>query len=441
RDYLGDNDPHRPAVGSVVIWTDATAAFREFKQGQLFNIVYGVFGFILVESILWAAMRFGEGRLRAELARATEAHRAAAERNRAILDAAAEGIYGIDRTGRTSFVNRAASEMVGWDPAEIVGRPHHALIHHTAASGGPYPEADCPILATLADGDVRSVSGEVFWRKDGGAFPVDYVVGPLRGGDGRIEGAVVVFRDDTERLRARREIEEKAAALEASNHELAQFASVISHDLQAPLRMVVSYLGLIQQKLGGSLDDEAREFLGFAIGGGKRMSAMVRDLLAYSRVGRDRVEVESVDLREVVETVLGDLSLPIEDCGAIIEVAPGLPTVTGRGGDLMRLVENLVTNALKYRHPDRPLRISIAAVRLGTGWRIDVTDNGLGIPADQRERVFGFFQRVGRSPDEEGSGIGLAIARKIAGQHGGRIWVEDGPGGEGCRFSFTLPAA
>lgn len=235
------------------------------------------------------------------------------------------------------------------------------------------------------------------------------------------------------------ELREKTAALERSNADLEHFAHVASHDLQEPLRAVSNYLQLLERRYGDRLDEDGREFVGFAVDGAKRMRQLVRDLLEYSRVGSRVGEMRPVDLREVVDAALSDLEIAIRDSEASVTVDPALPVVHGNPGLLTRLFQNLLGNALKYRHPDRPPVVELRAERNGRFWKIAVRDNGLGIEPQYFERIFVIFQRLHTHERYEGTGVGLAVCRRIVERHGGRIWVESSPG-NGSSFFFTLAA-
>lgn len=247
-----------------------------------------------------------------------------------------------------------------------------------------------------------------------------------------------LVHDITERSLAERALQQKTKELERSNAELEAFAYVASHDLRQPLRVVSNYLSLLERTLNESLDEETREFIGFARDGAQRMDRLIVDLLEYSRVGRKAKPFRPVPLAEVVDNALFNLEMAVADAGAEIRVEGSLPTVAGDGAELERLFQNLIGNAVKYRLPDRVPQVVVACRKHGEDWRIDVTDNGIGIPAEQRDRVFGIFQRLHRRDEYEGTGVGLAICKKIVEHHGGRIWVEDAPGG-GSRFSLVLP--
>jgi light-regulated signal transduction histidine kinase (bacteriophytochrome) len=247
---------------------------------------------------------------------------------------------------------------------------------------------------------------------------------------------ILTARDQAEA--ARRDLSRQARKLADINAELEQFAYVASHDLRQPLRMISSYITLIQRHLGDSLDEELAEYFGFVVGGARRMDALIVGLLDYSRTGRSGASFEAVKLSEVVSESLLNLAVTIREANAEVTVADGLPVVNGNRTDLVRLFQNLIGNAVKYRAPDRPVRVGVAVRADEAEWVVSVEDNGIGIAADHRDRVFGIFQRLVTSDEYEGTGIGLAVCRKIMELHGGRIWVEDAAD-RGCRFLVAFP--
>ncbi|MGE5504066.1 MAG: ATP-binding protein [Actinomycetota bacterium] len=234
------------------------------------------------------------------------------------------------------------------------------------------------------------------------------------------------------------ELDHQTAELARSNEELAQFAHAASHDLREPLRMISGYLSLTMRSLGERLQPEERELLTFAVDGAKRMDRLILGLLDYARIGRAGAEAERVCIADVVADALDNLRMAAQDCGAEIVVPPDLPCVHGNPLNLSRLFQNLLGNALKYCPPDRQPAIEIACNDLGDAWEISIRDNGIGIAPHDHERAFGIFQRLVGRNQYEGTGIGLAICRKIVEQHGGRIWI-DSAVGIGSTFYFTLP--
>lgn len=489
-----------------------------------------------------------------ERCRAEDTIHRLAHRNQLLLQSVADGIYGLDSHGHTSFVNPAALRMLGRREDEVLGRPIHPLIHHTHADGRPYPASDCPNHDSFRNGMSHRVQGEVFWRGDGTSFPVEYTSTPVREADGGLVGAVVVFRDISDRVEAeaaltrerdfirtaidslpgvfylisrdgrfllwnrnlervtgytpeqfavlspldlfndvekpkiaaairevydhgtaeveallrgrdghplpyyftgslcrerdcligmgldisaRKAVEE---ALVSSNRSLEEFAYIASHDLREPLRMVSNFLTLVERRLAGRLDDETREFIGFATNGARRMDRLVLDLLDYSRVGRPGAPKAPVPLAQALEVALENLRFAIEDSGAKIQLPPSPPIVHATMDDMVRLFQNLFGNAIKYRAAAEPPHITLEARPKDGDWLFSVSDNGIGFAPEMGERIFGIFKRLHGQQAYEGTGIGLAVCRKIVEAHGGEIWAESTGPDNGATFFFTLPA-
>ncbi|MCU4741721.1 sensor histidine kinase [Natronoglomus mannanivorans] len=230
-------------------------------------------------------------------------------------------------------------------------------------------------------------------------------------------------------------LEDAVAQLETSNERLEQFAYAASHDLQEPLRMVTNYLQLVESRYGDELDEDGREFIEFAVDGADRMRGMIDGLLEYSRVETQGDPFDAVDLDTVLDDVLTDLQFKIEETDTEVTREP-LPTVDGDARQLQQLFQNLVSNAIDY-NGDEPPRIHVSATREGEEWTISVRDEGIGIDADDADRIFGIFQRLHSVEEQPGSGIGLALCERIVERHDGAIWVDSEPG-EGSTFSFTL---
>lgn len=390
----------------------------------------------------FASMRAARKQAELDLAdRRREAEHARQDREM-ILSAPQEGICGLDGDGRITFINPSARRLLGWADDEGVGLALHDAVHHHRADGTAYPSCECPMFLTLRDGQPREVTDEVYWRKDGTAFPVEYSVSAIRRDD-VTTGVVVVFRDITQRRAIEQALHDKTAELERSNTELEQFAYVASHDLREPLRMVTSYMALLERRYGDRLDQDARDFIAFARDGAQRMDRLVLDLLEYSRIGRIAPPKETLTLRQIVDDAVRPLQAQTEAEGGAVRVQDGLddlPPVFGCRDELARLVQNLAANALKYHHPDRPPLVTLSARRDGAAVVLSVADNGIGIDPQYFDRIFMIFQRLHTREQYPGTGIGLAICKRVAEQHGGRIWLESTPG-QGSTFHVRLPAA
>jgi PAS domain S-box-containing protein len=496
-----------------------------------------------------------------------------------ILQSIGEGVHGVDAAGRITFVNESAATMLGWTPQDLLGRQQHALIHHSRADGTPYPEDACPILASLREGRVFRQDGDVFWRKDGSSFPVDYVATPISQ-DGITVGAVVAFRDVTDRQRVARqlaleqarrsegerlsqelqrvfmqvpaavcttrgpdhiiesanpryqqlvgrpnvigrstrellpessgdgaemldhvyrsgepyagnevkrvwdrgtgvreegfvnfvyqplrdlngsvygvmchfvdvtelvrsrglveahaeELDRVTQSLSRMNRELDQFAYVASHDLKAPLRGIASLASWIEDDLGAKLGDESRQHLALLRSRITRMGTLIDGLLQFSRAGRVRNRIETVDVAEL----LGDV---IEMLGpgpqAVIKITAGMPTFETERVPLAQVFQNLMGNAIK--HSGRPDVIVTISVRDdGDCYEFSVSDNGVGIPPQFHSKVWEMFQTLQPRDKVEGAGLGLALVKKNVENRGGRTWLES-DGRHGATFYFQWP--
>jgi signal transduction histidine kinase len=233
-------------------------------------------------------------------------------------------------------------------------------------------------------------------------------------------------------------LEQQAEELTRSNRDLEQFAYVASHDLQEPLRKVASFCQLLQRRYSGQLDERADQYIAFAVDGAQRMQRLINDLLAFSRIGRITSGFSDIDLDRVVADAAAQLNWRSEQVDGGITWS-GLPTVRGEEPLLSALFANLISNSLKFRHPDRPPRVHVEAERIGDEWHISCADNGIGIEPEYADKVFVIFQRLHPKNEYPGTGIGLAIAKKIIEYHGGRIWL-DTQAREGTVIQFALPA-
>ncbi len=252
---------------------------------------------------------------------------------------------------------------------------------------------------------------------------------------GKFSGTVVILNDVSELRWTESRMQTLLDDLQRSNKELENFAYVASHDLQEPLRMVTSYLQLLERRCGDRLDSDGREFLQFAVDGAQRMKTLILDLLTYSRVGRIDSTLTATDLNDVMQKVLNNLGPAIAEHGAVIEIPP-LPTLDANQTQMGQLFQNLLSNALKFSTGPAPL-IRVTVEETGNDWAFSISDNGIGIAPEYHERIFVIFQRLHGKKEFPGTGIGLALCRKIVEHHGGKIRVESTEGA-GATFHFTL---
>jgi PAS domain S-box-containing protein len=356
-----------------------------------------------------------------------------------IVQLASEGILSVDADERIHLFNRGAEEIFGYTAEEVLGQRLELLIperyreRHHAEHLPHFARAHAPARR-------MGERGEVFGRrKSGEEFPAEVSISRVEVDGRRMYNAVV--RDVTERKRGEAALRAHGEALARSNAELEQFAYVASHDLQEPLRMVASYTQLLARRYQGKLDPQADTYIRFAVDGAQRMQALINDLLALSRVGTQERPLRPVDMTRVMANVLTWLGGALEESGGTVEVEGTLPTVLGDGGQLEQLFQNLVTNALKFRRPDVAPRVVVRATRDAEVedalWHFTVRDNGIGFEPQFAEQIFVVFQRLHTRAEYPGTGVGLAICRKIVERHGGTIWAESMPG-EGAAFHFTL---
>lgn len=354
---------------------------------------------------------------------------------RQVVEAAPNAMVMVDSAGQIVLVNAQTEKLFGYGRDELIEKSIETLVPErlrTAHSG----------YRTEFYGDLKSrpmgIGRELYgMRKDGSEFPVEIGLNPVRTAEAVFVLSAIV--DITGRKRAEQELLGKTDELARSNHDLEQFAYVASHDLQEPLRAVAGSLQLLQRRYQGQLDTRADAFITHAVDGATRMQALIEDLLTYSRVGRSADTPQPTDCGQILDQALRSLSVVIEESGALVGHAT-LPTVLATPTELMLLFQNLVGNAIKFRHKHRPVRIDVAARRHGDAWTFRVQDNGIGIDPQYFDRIFLVFQRLHTRAEYPGTGIGLALCRRIVERHGGRIWVESTPG-EGTSFYFTLSAA
>ncbi|MEM9189978.1 MAG: ATP-binding protein [Myxococcota bacterium] len=330
------------------------------------------------------------------------------------------GVIVADRNANFVLFNREAAAILGVDTSDsLTGWPAHYGMFD--AKGNPIEVEDLPLVRALLGETVLDELVLVRNSNFDGDIWLSVSARPLTGSENF--AAVLVFSDVTQRMEIQRELEE--------------FAYVASHDLQEPLRMVTSYLQLLDEDYGAELEDDARVYMDFAVDGAQRMQQLIKDILAFSRTGRQELQLDAVELSSLVDDVVTTLQVAIEESGGEI-VSEMLPEVRGDASQLRQLLQNLLSNAFKFRHPDRTPRVSVSSTRIANAWRIAVQDNGIGLNPEYSAKVFRMFQRLHTREEYPGTGIGLALCKRIVQRHGGSIGIDSTPG-EGATFWFTLP--
>jgi hypothetical protein len=356
----------------------------------------------------------------------------AEERFRVAVESSPSAVFLVDRGGRIVFANAKSSELFGYRPEEMLGRTVDFLA----------PPAIRPIHAELRESFFADPAPRWFGAgrdlnaacKDGTLIPVEIGLNPVRTEEGVL--VLVSIFDISERKRTEERLRGVAAELARSNAELEQFAYVASHDLQEPLRMITSFLDLLERRHGERLDVRGREFIAFARDGARRLHTLVDGLLQYSRAGTGAVEVSTFPSGDALTQAAANLHAAIRESGTEV-VAGELPEIESSFSQLVLVFQNLVGNAVKFRGPAAP-RVRVSAEHRPHDWLFRVEDNGIGIDLRFGERIFGMFQRLNPREEYPGSGIGLAICKKIVERLGGKIWLE-ASGASGSTFAFTLP--
>ncbi len=426
----------RLALASVLVPITAGWIRLLGEQAGLYRSGFGLaimvaFSTAAMLVVVWIAART-LARVEAERLEAMDELRQSETRFRTLLEAAPDGILVVDSEGRIRLLNAQAEALFGYSRDKLLGESIEVLIPERFRPEHPAKRSAfhaSPSAAPLGQGPERWAR-----REDGSEFPVEITLSPIEEDGERLVTAIV--RDVTSQRLAQRQLGERATALARSNADLEQFAYVASHDLQEPLRAVVSFLQLVERRVGETLDPEALRFVGRSIDAAGRMQALIQDLLAYSRVDRLGQPFALVSLDSVLERALANLKVAIDESGARIVRPEKLPSVRADATQLAQVFQNLIGNAIKFKGERIPeILIGIAAD--GSEWVISVADNGIGIDPKFFDRIFIIFQRLHSRRHYEGTGIGLSICKKIVERHDGRMWVESQPGG-GSRFCFSL---
>jgi PAS domain S-box-containing protein len=331
------------------------------------------------------------------------------------------------------YSNQAFLDLTGYDMDEIVGRNCRFLQGDDSEKKGVQALHEAVHNGTHTRTLIKN------YTKDGREFWNDLLISPIRDKEGNITHFMGMQLDVTDRVLAEQRLQERTRELQEANQELEQFTYAASHDLQEPLRMVKSYLQLIEKRYSATLDDDAQTFLAYAAEGADRMQSLIYDLLTLSRISNAEDRYIPTDMNAIVRRALDNLVVMIRESGADISV-DNLPTLPVDPGQMTQLFQNLISNGMKYSRPGVAPVISITATARKGGYTFAVRDNGIGIEKQHFERIFVVFQRLHTRTEYAGTGIGLAIVSKIIDRHGGRIWVES-KYGDGATFKFTIPSS
>ena len=341
----------------------------------------------------------------------------------AIVDSSDDAIVSKDLNGIIMSWNRAAERLFGYTAEEAIGQPITIIIPADRQNEEP------KILQRLRRGERVDHFETIRVRKDGRFLNISLTISPVKDASGRIIGASKIARDITDRVR-------REEALRRANDDLQQFGYSVSHDLQEPLRTVAAYSELLQKKFGGILGPAGARYVQHAVDAASRMQRLLEDLRNYLQLSTiDEESSEETDAGEVLQKTVSGLERAVRESGASV-TSSALPRIAMPAFQLEQIFQNLISNAIRYRG-EAPPRIQIAALAKGAYWEFSIRDNGIGIAPEYKEQVFGVFKRLHSATDYPGTGMGLAICKRIVERRGGRIWVESSPG-QGSTFYFTV---
>lgn len=347
----------------------------------------------------------------------------------AIVESSDDAIISKNLDGIITSWNMGAERLFGYSGAEAIGQSTTLIIPDERK------QEEQHILSELRMGKPIDHYETTRVAKDGHCIDVSLTISPIHDSAGRIIGASKVAHDISQRKQAEQRMEQLITELTESNTQLERFAYVCSHDLQEPLRMISNYTDRLAKYMGDGVDEKGRHYMKYITDGANNARALIADILAYARIGTGTEKPEAIDCNEILKRILTTLESAIQDSHAVI-TSDTLPVITGHTTQILQLFQNLLTNAIKFRGSE-PSRIHIGVRQKNIGWEFSVSDNGIGIAPEYRDRIFIIFQRLNKRGEYPGTGIGLAICKKIIEQQGGRIWLESEPG-KGTTFFFTL---
>lgn len=379
----------------------------------------------------WVEREFNLLQVQTELKWAKERQRRGEEHFRLLIENAQEVVLVLEADGVMRYKSPSIERALGYKIHDLLRK---SLFEFVAAY-------DLPKMLTVFNESIRQAGTTQFAEfrcrhKDGSWRTMQAWLKNLLQ-DRVVEGIIVNLRDVTQLKQTEEAVKKTADDLARSNQELEQFAYAASHDLQEPLRKIASYTQLLQQRYKGRFDAEADKFIGYIVDGAYRMQALIRDLLMYSRAGRGELTLEPTDLEQVLAQALSNLETALQANQATVTHDP-LPMIMASPSQITQVLQNLVGNAIKY-HGDDPPTVHVSATQRSGLWQVSVKDNGIGINPQYADRVFVIFQRLHTKKEYPGTGIGLAICKKMVERHGGQIWVESEEG-KGSTFKFTIPA-
>ncbi len=367
-----------------------------------------------------------------DLKKTEHALRESEQRFRTLIKSLHEGIWVLDKDDRTTFVNPRMAEMLGYTEEEMLGKPVYAFTH----SDAKWQEKTADYMARRKKGISEQIEAELL-RKDGKIVFALLETSPIQDEDGNYTGSIAGIQDITERKLDEERLKRTMTELDRSNKELEQFAYVTSHDLREPLRMMTSFSQLLEQRYQGKLDQTADEYISFIVDGAARMQKLIDDILLFSRVTTRALPFAPVEMNKVLQDALANLRSSIEETKARVTYEE-LPVVQADPSQMAQVLQNLIGNAIKFHREEEPPAVHVSASQEGEEWIFSVKDNGIGIDPELFSRLFNLFQRLHPQNEYPGTGVGLAVAKKIVQRHGGRIWVESRPG-QGSVFFFSVP--
>ncbi len=426
-DYF--TEPEKARLGYKKVFTDGYV--RDYplaichQSGKIVDVLYNATVYRNEDGVIQGV--FAAARDVTERKIAEQKLLAASLYSRSLIEASLDPLVTISKAGKITDVNKATEEVTGCIREELIGSDFSDYFTEPQEARTGYQKVFTEGLVKDYPLAIRHKSGRI--------TDVLYNASIYRNPQGDIQGIFAAARDITERKAMENEIKLTLEKLKQSNAELEQFAYVASHDLQEPLRMVASYVQLLERRYKGKLDADADEFIAYAVDGANRMRGLIDDLLTYSRVARLGKPFEPTDLESTLKIVLLNLQASIKKNNAIV-THDKLPVVVADGGQLVQLLQNLIGNAIKFHGKDPP-HVHVSAQAKENEYLFSVCDNGIGIAPEYYDRLFKIFQRLHTREEYPGSGIGLAVCKRIVERHGGRIWIESQVG-KGSTIYFTL---